>query len=160
MANRMTETGYRYGVCALRAKRAEIAGDIAQLKLQVRHRQRDLAGIDAVLRVLAPDSDPATIPTKRPVKYLNLFRQGELGRLVLGVLRASGQPMTNLEITQAVMDRDGYDKSAWTPLRRRIRANLAYLEAQGRIAKVGIGKDARWRMTTPRTSVEKYHSDM
>ena len=113
----MTETGFRcmrWAPCG--RKRAEIAGDIAQLKLQVRNRRRDLAGIDAVLRVLAPGSDPTTIPAKRPVKYLNLFRQGELGRLILGVMRTAGRPMSNLDITQAIMERGGYEGPvAWTP---------------------------------------------
>ena len=146
MASRMTEKGYQWGVKALQKKRAEIAGEIAQLQIQVRHRRRDLKRVDDILRILAPGSDPATIATKKPVKYLNLFRQGELGRVVLGVLRDSRRPMTNLEISRAVMERGGYEKEAWTPMRRRVRANLAYLHDQGRVVKRGYAQSAFWTL--------------
>jgi hypothetical protein len=140
----MTETGYRYGVCALRAKRAEIAGDIDQIKIKLRQRQRDLARVDDILRLLAPDSDPTQIPAKRPTKYLNIFRQGELSRLVLGVLRASGKPLSNREITTTIMAGGGIGQDAWTPMRRRVRANLAYLHGEGRVGKTGYGICATW----------------
>src|SRR5882762_11738368 len=103
MASRMTAVGFRYAVCSLRAKRAELAGETQQLELQLRRQRRELAKVDDILRILSPSSDPAQIPPKRAIRYLNIFRPGELGRLIIGLLRTAGGPMTNLEIARTVM---------------------------------------------------------
>lgn len=146
MVSRMTEIGFQYAVGALAKKRAELAGDIASLALQLRDRRRDLAKVDDIIRILAPGSDPACIPPKRPVRYVNVFRQGELGRLIVAVLRAEQRAMTNLELADTILRRGGFDRSLWTAIRRRTRANLAYLEAQGRVAKAGHGAAATWAL--------------
>jgi hypothetical protein len=44
MASRMTEVGFRYAVCSLRAKPAELAANMEQLKLQLAHRRLAAAG--------------------------------------------------------------------------------------------------------------------
>lgn len=134
----------RYGIYALRDKRAEIDRDLGQLKLQVAQKRRELAQVDAALRLLDPSYAPSQIAPKKAIKYLNIFRQGELGRLIIGVLRAADGPMSNLEIAQIILDRGGFDHSLWTAIRRRCRANLAYLEDQGRVAKIGTGAATRW----------------
>jgi hypothetical protein len=45
MASRMTEIGYQWGVKALQKRRAEIAGDIAQLQITLRDRRLDLTKV-------------------------------------------------------------------------------------------------------------------
>lgn len=152
MASRMTETGFRYAVCSLRAKRAEIAGELERLRLETAQQRRDLAKVDDILRILAPASDPAQIPPKKAIKYLNVFRPGELGRLIIGVLRAEQRPMTNLELADTILRRGGFDRGLWTAIRRRTRANLAYLEDQGRVAKVGYGRSATWTLALYRAT--------
>jgi len=140
----MTEIGFQYAVGALRKKRAELAGEIGQLKLQLRDRRRDLRKVDDMIRLLAPGSDPTQIAPKKAIRYANLFRQGELGMLIGGILRAEGRPMGVAEITKAIMDRGGFALGLWTPVRRRVRGNLAYMEADGRVAKRGYGATATW----------------
>lgn len=147
MASRMTEIGFQYAVGALTKKRAELAGEIFQLELTLRARRADLAKVDDVLRLLAPASDPAQIPPKRPIRYLNIFRQGELGQILIGLLRASGRPMSNIELATLVIQRGGYDQSLWTAIRRRCRANLEYLKGQGRVSKSGRGNAVVWSLT-------------
>jgi hypothetical protein len=154
MVSRVTAVGFQYGVAALRMKRAELAGDIAQLQLQLRDRRSDLGKVDDMLRILAPGTDPADIPPKKAMHYLNVFRHGELGRLILGLLRASARPLTNLEIARTVMQRGGYRSHLWTAIRRRTRANLAYLEAQDRVTKVGHGVGAAWTILSRRHTGE------
>lgn len=145
MASRMKETGFQWGVKALQKKRAELAGEVAQLKLQLRDRRRDLGKVDDILRILAPGQDPTKIRPKKLIRHQNLFRQGELGRLIGGILRAEGRPMGVAEITKIIMERGGFDKRLWTPIRRRIRGNLAYMEADGRAEKIGYGVTATWQ---------------
>lgn len=146
MASRMTEVGFQYAIGALEKKRAQLAGDINTLSIQLRDRRRDMAKVDDILRILAPGKDPATIRPKKPIRYLNIFRHGELGRLIIGLLRAGKGPMTNLEIAKAVIERGGYRNHLWTPIRRRTRANLAYLQDQRRVEKIGVGQAARWQL--------------
>lgn len=142
----MTEVGFQYAVGALNKKRAELAGQVADLALQIRHRRRDLAKVDDILRILAPGADPTKISPKKAIKYLNVFRQGELGRLIVAVLRARGCPMTNLEIADLILKRGGFSQELWAPIRRRCRANLAYLEVHGRITKLKSGPGATWTL--------------
>jgi hypothetical protein len=77
MTSRMTAVGFQYGVAALRMKRAELAGDINSLQLQLRDRRRDLGKVDDMLRILSPGTDPADIPPKKSMRYLNVFRHGD-----------------------------------------------------------------------------------
>jgi hypothetical protein len=126
-------------VAVLRKRRAEIAGDIAQLQVKVRHRRRDLKRVDDILRILAPGSDPTTIPTRKPVKHLNVFRQGQLNALILGILGASETPMTNIAVLEALMAKIGSPPAARQALRRRVNGNLAYLWDAERVGKVGPG---------------------
>jgi hypothetical protein len=146
MVSRVTEIGFQYGVAALSKKRAELDGEIASLKLQLRDRRRELSKIDDALLILAPGKDPAAIPPKRPLKYRNLFRSGELGRIILGVLRSEQRPLTNIEVGRIVFQRGGFSRRLWEPILRRTRANLAYLEAQGRACRSGRGRQASWHL--------------
>ena len=54
--------------------------------------------VDATLRLLDPSIDIDQIPNKRPRKRIKLFRQGELGRLIVGVLREADTPISTQDI--------------------------------------------------------------
>jgi hypothetical protein len=138
--------GYRYALCTLETKRAEIAGSLASLRLQEARYEQDLAKIDEVLRILDPASDPSQIVPKKPIRYLNVFKQGELGRLIIAILRAENRPMGNLEIASIIFVRGGFGPELWTPIRRRTQSNLAYLATLGRVEKTGRGLNAKWDM--------------
>jgi hypothetical protein len=92
----MNEKGSRYAISALKNKRAVLAAEIVQLERQLRHRRESMQHVDACLRMLDPTLAVESIPNKRLPKHINLFRQGELGRLILGPLRsASGCAVTS-----------------------------------------------------------------
>lgn len=154
----MTEKGYQWGVKALKKRRAEVAGEIAQLKLQVKAKIQDLAAVDRVLQVLAPDSVPAQVPSRRNLtKYANIFRQGQLNTLLLGILKASGRPMTAGEILAILMQKLGATPGARESLRKRTNANLHYLLVTNRIEKPGqalwaLRKDEERENDSPRPS--------
>ncbi|NJO33384.1 MAG: hypothetical protein HC869_09805 [Rhodospirillales bacterium] len=69
--------GDRYALSALRNKRASLASDIVQLERKLRHCREALVHVDATLKLLDPELEPEAIPTKRPVKRIKLFRQGD-----------------------------------------------------------------------------------
>jgi len=86
-------------VAALKDKRAELSGGIADLEKRIGQHRADLLHVDAVLRLFAPDFEPAAIPPKAVRQPSGWFRPGELARMVLEVLRAAPAPLSIREIT-------------------------------------------------------------
>jgi hypothetical protein len=100
-------------VAALKDKRAELSGGIADLEKRIGQHRADLLHVDAVLRLFAPEFEPATIPSKAVRQPSGLFRPGELARMVLDVLRTAPAPLSIREITAQVMERRGLDPPGW-----------------------------------------------
>jgi hypothetical protein len=142
----MNETGNRYALAALKNKRAVLASEIIQLERQLRHRRDMLVHVDATLRIFDPSVDVAAIPNKRPPKRVMLFRAGELTRAVFNALRSKAEPMAAGEIVQAIMDVQGLGSDARPALFAKVRSTLAYQKRQGKVAKTGEHKAARWRL--------------
>jgi hypothetical protein len=140
------ENGNRYALHALKDKRATLAGEIADLKKQLAWRVQQLDHVDACLTIFEPGFDPAKIGLKRPRKRVKLFRQGELGRLIIDALRRAGKPLGTHEVATALLERGGYGESARPSLTPRVRGNLAYLERVAKIRKTGKASAARWSL--------------
>lgn len=58
--------------------------------------------VDATLRLLGPSAEPESTSNKRLIGHIKLFRQGELGRLILDVLRQATEPVSRHEVTTAL----------------------------------------------------------
>lgn len=139
--------GDRYALSALKNKRAGIASEIVELERKLRHLRESLVHVDATILLLNPDANPEAIRTKRPVRNVKLFRQGELGRMIVDALRrAGGGPLSTRDIATAVMDAGGHDESARRALGPRVRGNLSYLHREKKVEKIGAGKVAAWRL--------------
>ena len=141
------ENGNRYALHALRDKRATLAGEIADLKKQLAWRVSQLDHVDACLTIFEPGFDPDKIELKRPRKRVKLFRQGELGRLIIDALRRAGKPLGTHEVVSALLAEGGYGESARQSLAPRVRGNLAYLEKSGKVSKSGRGSSVRWSLS-------------
>ena len=113
--------GDRYALSALRNKRASLASEIVQLKRQLRHRKESLGHVDATLRLLDPSVEIDAIPNKRRPKRIKLFRQGELGRLILGVLRKADGPVNTAAIAAGVLAAGGHGEVARRTMAPRVR---------------------------------------
>lgn len=74
--------------------------------------QGSVGHVDATLRLLDPSVDIDAIPTKRPRKRIKLFRQGELGRMILKALREAETPISTQDITSAILAAGGHGPSA------------------------------------------------
>lgn len=143
----MNQKGNKYALAALKNKRASIASEIVQLERQLRHRKESLVHVDATLKLLDPSIDADAIPNKRVTRRVKLFRQGELGRLILGALRKTdGLALTTAEIVADVTDAGGYGDAARPTLTPRVRGNLAYLQRRRKVAKIGNGKGVKWSL--------------
>ena len=136
--------GDRYALSALKNKRATIASEIVQLERQLRHRKDMLVHVDATLKLLDPSIEVEDIPNKRPPKRIKLFRQGELGRMILDALRRAGRPLSTAEIVTDVLAAGGHGESARPTLGPRVRGNIAYLERRKKVSKSGDRLTTRW----------------
>jgi hypothetical protein len=83
---------------------------------------------------------------KRPPRQIKLFRQGELGRLILDVLRQATGPVSTYEVTTAIMRAGGHGEDARRAVSPRVRGNLSYLERRGAIRKGVDGKLVHWSL--------------
>lgn len=142
--------GDRYALAALKNKRATIASEIIQLERQLRHRKDMLVHVDATLKLLDPSIEVDAIPHKRPPQRIKLFRQGELGRMIIDAIRRNGGEASLQHIVDATLDAGDQDVSARRALSPRVRGNLAYLNRQGKIVKTGDGRGAIWSLSTSR----------
>jgi hypothetical protein len=138
--------GNSYALAALKNKRATLASEIVQMERQLRHRRESLVHVDACLRLLDPATEPESLPLKRVPKHIKLFRQGELGRLILDVLRNAGTPVSTQEITGAILEAGGHGETARPSVMPRVRGNLAYLHRRQKVIKSGSGKATRWSL--------------
>ena len=138
--------GDRYALSALKNRRATIASEIVSLERQMRHCKEALVHVDATLRLLDESIDIDAIPNKRPPRRVKLFRQGELGRMILDALRNADRPLATAEIVTALLEAGGHGDSARRAVGGRVRGNLAYLERRGKVDKSGNGIGARWSL--------------
>ncbi|HEY2883927.1 MAG TPA: hypothetical protein VGJ08_01775 [Rhizomicrobium sp.] len=137
------EIGNRYALHALRDKRATLAGEIVDLKKQLAWRVSQLDHVDACLTIFEPGFDPQKIGLKRPRKRVKLFRQGELGRLIIDALRRAGKLLGTHEVVSALLAEGGFGESARPSLTPRVRGNLAYLEREAKVIKTEKGSTTR-----------------
>jgi hypothetical protein len=140
----MEEKSNQYALAALKDKRATLAGEIVDLKKQLAWRVSQLDHVDACLTIFEPGFDIKAIGIKRPRKRVKLFRQGELGRLIIDALRRAGKPLGTHEITSALLDASGYGESARAGLGPRVRGNLAYQVRRGTVQSTGSGRCITW----------------
>lgn len=143
----MNQKSTLYAMAALKDRRASIASDILECERKLRHFRESLVHVDACLRILDPDAEPESIPNKRPIRRIKLFRQGELGRMILDALRqARNETMTTTEIVDALLATGGHGESARRAITNRVRGNLKYLLDRGKVEKDLEGERVRWRL--------------
>lgn len=139
--------GDRYALAALKNRRATIAAEIVQLERQLRHRKDMLVHVDATLQMLDPSIEVKAIPNKRPPQRIRLFRQGELGRMIIDAIRRNGGEASMHQIVTALLAAGGHGEEARQTVAPRARSNLAYQVRQGKVVKEGANAMARWRLS-------------
>ena len=140
-----------HAISRLIAKRAEIAGIIAELEEELSQCRADLTHIDGALRLLNADLDPTAIPPRqRRYKRTHYFAHNELSRLCMDMLRqAAGEPLTAEEITLRIMTAkslDARDARLRATARIQIGAVLKRLSRKQIATPSGKGVGATWRL--------------
>jgi hypothetical protein len=84
-------------ISALRAKRAELSGELIAAEKRIIELRADLGSLDRTIRVFDPTAEPHTI---RPIlrRKKTLIPRGQCSRAVLDMLRRADEPMTAREI--------------------------------------------------------------
>ena len=134
-------------VAALKDKRAELSGVIADLEKRIGQHRADLLHVDAVLRLFAPDLDLSEIRPRAVRRPNSWFRPGELARLVLDVLRTAPAPLSVREITGEIMERRGLDgeDGRTAQLLRKLVNNALNRQAADRVERLQDGALVSWR---------------
>lgn len=140
-----TERGNKYALAALKRERGRRAGEIQELKRKLSWAEEQLRHVDATLHMLAPSVKVSALPVLRPQKRIKLFRQGELGRMIIDALRERG-PLTTTEIVSAVLKTGGHDEAARPTMTPRVRGNLCYLRGRVRVEQVRRGTNPIWKL--------------
>ena len=116
-------------ISALRQKRSETSGEIADTEKRLAVLRDDLASLDRTLRIFDPTVVPATIKPRLKRKSPPRFRAGEMTRSLLTILRNATEPMTVREIAVLVAREHGLntaDQAAMKPIVANVRNALSH----------------------------------
>jgi hypothetical protein len=143
-------------VTALRAKRAELAGEIGAAEKRIAQLRADLVHLDATLCLFAPKADPEAIPARRPYRRRLWFSDGELPRRILTTLRTSPAPLSASALADLIIAQKGFaegDAHTFLTIRKGVQSYLrrqsgALVEPAGR-----NGRDGLWRVCGERAQL-------
>ena len=142
--------GTYYAIIQLREKRARLAGEIAKAERVLAANQRDLANLDAVIRLFEPERDPELIPAIRPTSRRSLFfKHGEQQRLVCNVLHAAGKPIRCRTVAEGVMLRKGLpveNEALVQSVSLQVRVALFRLEERGITRRIVKAPETWWEL--------------
>jgi hypothetical protein len=137
-------------LAAVREKRGEIVGIIAELERQIASHRSDLLHIDYTLRLLDPAFTVGEARTKR-IRFTSkgYFEKGELTRRIYDGLRRS-ETVSAAELADAAMaDKKLTDRRVRTHMVTRILSRLGHLAADGKLVRVRVGVgtyNVRWKL--------------
>ncbi|HEX3756616.1 MAG TPA: hypothetical protein VHV26_16220, partial [Rhizomicrobium sp.] len=87
---------------ALIAKRREIAGQIEDLQRRLKLAVTELDNVECTIRIFDPEIDLSQFGP-RPVPPPHAAFKGELSRILIEALRASGVPLNSRKLTEIAM---------------------------------------------------------
>lgn len=133
-------------VAGLIEKRGELVKRLKLLRAEEKKTLCDLDHVDAAIRLFDPAAD-----TDRIVRYPTKHRakKGEVVRLIVRSLRASGHPLTALDLVHIQIKERKLkaDDATVVIMRKRIGACLTKLRADGYIRNVpGTGLYKLWEL--------------
>ncbi|MBG1233996.1 hypothetical protein [Aestuariivirga litoralis] len=133
-------------IFALKERRAKAAGRIESLQKQLSKSRREVASLDATIHIFDPAYKVGSIRPKRPKVKTNLFKMGQLGRIILDALRKAERPLSSAEVVEAVALAAGAEKAREPLFRPSVSANLSYMARRGKVIKAGSRDRALWAL--------------
>jgi hypothetical protein len=95
----MEATVNEFVVSGLVKRRAELAGDIENTQQRLATLVHDLEALDAVILQFEPGYELATIKAKAFRPPADWSKRGEMGRVIMGILRQAAEPLSTRDIT-------------------------------------------------------------
>jgi len=138
--------GHTFTLQGLKKLHAELGGKIVAHKVEGERLAEQMRHIEAVIKMLDPAFNIATIAPKRRNKPSPYFKKGKCFQHVLGVLRGATAPMTANEIITTLLHSWGVTE----PKREAVQSlfgavNGALRRNQGNgVERVGNGRPDRW----------------
>ena len=148
-----TEPRGSHALHALKRKRAQIAGFIADHERKARDWRVALAHVDATLKLFDDELDPDTIKLKRPHRKSQHYSGPDLARLCLDELRkADGMPLTTVALADIAMAAGNVPDQHHVrfALRQRITKYLTDKEKAGEMVRVGVAHSTAWKLPPER----------
>jgi hypothetical protein len=99
-------------ISALRAKHAELAGELRQTEQRAAQLRSDLEAIDRSIVIFDPTAQPQNIPAKTRRQSTSTFRHGEFARNVRDLLRQAGAPLSLSEIADRIATKHNLNMDA------------------------------------------------
>jgi hypothetical protein len=125
---------------------AELAGKLLANKREAIRLRTAMMQVEAVVKMLQPGFNVASIAAKRRNKSNPWFKRGTLFRSAVDVMRRAGTPMTAREIADTLIA----DKAPQATRKQAIDLHAAILSAlrkrNGGMV-VGEGAPAKWRLS-------------
>jgi hypothetical protein len=133
-------------ISALRAKRAELDGELRQAEKRIIQLRADLESIDGALRVFDPSLAPRTIRPKLKRKPPTHFLRGQFSRAVLDTLRRVGEPMTARDIATQIVSEYRIDATTIATMSKLVaKVRQALASHLGTLARETRGEAVYWR---------------
>lgn len=138
----MSHSPLMYGLIKLHSK---LEGDLKKQK-------ENLAHVRAVIKIVEPDFDIATVKPKRTNKPSPFFKRGEAFLLVLDVLREASEPIRPMEIALAMLAKKGILKPSAADRRNAWNAikNSMDFHNGKTVQSIGRVRARRWSLKIER----------
>lgn len=133
-------------MAALRAKYAELLGQLRECRKNARRLHTDLAHVEGTIRLFAPDWDSGTAKAKRPRKPSRWAKPKQGVRLYLAVLRDADRPLTAAEIAERALRIGGYPAADRATLKAMVGPINGVLGRRADHVERLPGRPARWRI--------------
>ena len=139
------EIASKQAVYTLGLLHAELAGKLLANKREAIRLRTAMMQVEAVVKMLQPGFNVASIAAKRRNKSNPWFKRGTLFRSAVDVRRRAAVPMTTREIADALVA----DKAPQATRKQAIdlqAAIVAALRKRDRTMVIGSGAPARWQL--------------
>ena len=139
-----------YMVEGLVKRRAALHGEIQAAQDRMAQMVRDLETLDNAIKLVAPELDIPAIAPKMVKPPEDWSKRGEMSRVVFGILRAAGRPLTSREIAAQMIVERGLTASPalLNKMTRRVSSCLRDRREQGLVenAPQKGGQWLEWRL--------------
>jgi hypothetical protein len=133
-------------ISGLIRRRRELTGDMLELLGKVDALAADVAAIDKVLGMFAPNVIPQAIPALQSRPKPDWAMRGEVSRIVMALLRASPEPLPTAQIAAEIHQRRGLEGEVTRLRLKRVRKCLDRQRARGALGVVLVDGRQCWRI--------------